>query len=190
MVTLIDVPIARWFANNPLDSEIITLLEFTRLLSHGGGIFLVLLGMLMLAPTCRWYVPRLVALAMGGGAVATLAKMFVLRPRPNALNLEGGAYDFAWLWAFDWELEQVAAFDASTRAFPSGSIATAVALTVGLWYVIPRGRLLVAGLCIGAFLQRLYLGFSFSKRPDWRSRLWLALVLRLLPSTAAGQGLL
>lgn len=161
MVTLIDVPIARWFANNPLDSEIITLLEFTRLLSHGGGIALVLVGILMMAPTCRWYVPRLVALAMGGGAVATLAKMFVLRPRPNALNLQSSAYDSAWLWAFDWDWDHIAAFDESTRAFPSGSIATAVALTVGLWVVIPRARYLVACLFAGAFLQRLYLGSHF-----------------------------
>jgi membrane-associated phospholipid phosphatase len=161
MVTLIDVPIARWFAENPLDSEIITLLEFTRVLSHGGGIFFVLLSVLLMAPNRRWFVPRLVALAMGGGAVATLAKMFVLRPRPNALNLRGGAFDSAWLWVFDWEWDHVAAFDADTRAFPSGSIATAVALTVGLWFVLPRGRWLFAGMCFGAFLQRLYLGSHF-----------------------------
>jgi membrane-associated phospholipid phosphatase len=98
---------------------------------------------------------------MGGGAVATLAKMFVLRPRPNGLNLQGGAYDHAWLWVFDWELDQVATFDAGTRAFPSGSIATAIAFTVGLWLVFPRGRWLFAALCFGAFLQRLYSGSHF-----------------------------
>ena len=80
------------------------------------------------------------ALAMGSGALATIAKMFVLRPRPNGLNLNAASYDSAWLWAFDWNLEQVATFDAGTRAFPSGSIATAIAFTVGLWFVLPRGR--------------------------------------------------
>ena len=161
MVTLIDVPIARWFAANPLPNNVIVVLELSRVLSHGVGIFLVLVGMMMLAPRRRWQIPRLVALTMGAGAVATLAKMFVLRPRPNGLNLQSTAHESAWLWVFDWELDQVAAFDAGTRAFPSASIATAIAFTVGLWLVLPRGRWLFAGLCFGAFLQRLYCGSHF-----------------------------
>ncbi len=55
----------------------------------------------------------------------------------------------------------MATFDAGTRAFPSGSIATAIAFTVGLWLVLPRGRWLFAALCFGAFLQRLYSGSHF-----------------------------
>ncbi len=161
MVTLIDVPIARWFSSNPLPRDVANILELARVLSHGGGIFFVLVGVMLMAPTRRWHVPRLAALAMGGGAVATIAKMFVLRPRPNGLNLQAATYDSAWLWAFDWNLEQVATFDASTRAFPSGSIATAIAFTVGLWCVLPRGRWLFAALCLGAFLQRLHCGSHF-----------------------------
>jgi membrane-associated phospholipid phosphatase len=161
MVTLIDVPIARWFSNNPLPGEVTSALELARVLSHGGGICLILASMMLMAPRCRWQVPRLAALAMGGGAVATIAKMFVLRPRPNEMNLEIATYDSAWLWAFDWKWEQVATFDASTRAFPSGSIATATAFSVGLWVVLPRGRWLFAFLCIGALIQRLYCGSHF-----------------------------
>lgn len=161
MVTLIDVTIARAFANHPLHSEIISVLDLARVLSHGGGVFIVLVAVILMAPEKRWFVPRLAALAMGGGAVATLAKMFVLRPRPNGLNLQRGTLDSAWLWAFDWDWDHVATFDAGTRAFPSGSIATAIAFTVGLWVVLPRGRWLFAAMCCGAFLQRLHSGSHF-----------------------------
>jgi membrane-associated phospholipid phosphatase len=161
MVTLIDIPIARWFDNNPLPREVGSMLNLMLFFSHGTGIFLILIGILMLAPRCRWRIPRLATLAMGSGAVATIVKMFVLRPRPNVLNLDIGNYDLAMLWKFDWALEQVATFSASTRAFPSGSTATATALAVGLWVVLPRGRWLFATLCLGTFLQRIYCGAHF-----------------------------
>ena len=162
MVTLIDVPVARWFATKPFSREVVEALEMMRLFSHGWGVFLVLLAIGLFSPIHRWHVPRLAALAMGGGAIATLAKMFVLRPRPSRLNLDvSSSYDSAWLWAFDWNLEQVAAFDASTRAFPSGNMATATAFVVGLWVVLPRGRWLFVIVCGGALLQGLTKGSHF-----------------------------
>ena len=161
MVMLIDISVARWFHNHPFPREVGSMLDLMLFFSHGTGIFLILVGVLMLAPRRRWHVPRLAALAMGAGAVATIAKMFVLRPRPHVLNLDIATYDLAMLWKFDWELEQVASFTASTRAFPSGSTATATALAVGLWVVLPRGRFLFATLCLGTFLQRLHCGSHF-----------------------------
>ena len=161
MVTLVDVSVARWFRQEPLPRELNELLEMTRVISHGGGVFLILLTLGLMSPERRWYIPRLGALAMGAGAISTLAKMFVLRPRPNGLNLNIATYDSAWLWAFDWELKQVATFDASTRAFPSSNMATAIALTVGLWVVIPRGRIVFMLLSFGAFLHCLQCGSHF-----------------------------
>lgn len=161
MATLIDVPIARWFSHDPLPREVGDALDFSRVYAHGSGIFLILVGVILLAPECRWCVPRLATLAMGGGAVATLAKMFVMRPRPNTLNLDAATYDYAWIWSFDWTLSQIANFDASTRAYPSAYLATATALTVGLWVVLPRGRWLFVALCAGTMLQRLYCGAHF-----------------------------
>ena len=155
MVTLVDVPVARWFSDKPLARELEDALNLMQVVSHGSGIALIFVAIFLMAPHKRWQLPRLATLAMGAGAVATLAKMFVLRPRPNGLNLDAAHYDSAWLWAFDWNLSQVAAYDASTRAFPSGNVATAVALTVGLWVAIPRGRWLFVFICVGTVLQRL-----------------------------------
>ena len=161
MATLLDMPIARWFAQGPLPEVLGDALDLSLIYAHGWGIALILVGVLLLAPRCRWHVPRLAALALGGSAVSTLTKMFVLRPRPNSLNLDAAGNDYAWIWSFDWTLSQVTNFDASTRAFPSAYLATATALTVGLWVVVPRGRWLFAVLCAGTLLQRLHCGAHF-----------------------------
>lgn len=161
MATLVDVPIARWFNKDPLPGFFIDALDLSLFYAHGTGIALILIGVLMLAPTCRWHVPRLATLALGGSAVSTLTKMFVLRPRPNSLNLEAARNDYAWIWQFDWTLTYVADFDASSRAFPSAYLATATALTVGLWVVLPRGRWLFTALCAGTLIQRLQCGAHF-----------------------------
>jgi membrane-associated phospholipid phosphatase len=161
MATLIDLPISRWFSHEPFPREVGSVLDLARVYAHGSGIFLILVGVILLSPRNRWHVPRLATLAMGGGAVATLAKMFVLRPRPNSLNLDVASYDHAWIWSFDWTLNQVATFDASTRAFPSADLATATAMTAGLCVVFPRGRVLFLICCIGTMLQRLHCGAHF-----------------------------
>ncbi|MEM1069400.1 MAG: phosphatase PAP2 family protein [Planctomycetota bacterium] len=156
MATLFDVPLARWFSHNQLPNEIADALDISLMYAHGSGIFLILVSVILLAPRQRWHVPRLAALALGAGAVATLTKTFVLRPRPTMVNLDLASYDFAWIWSFDWTLSQVATFDSSTRSFPSATLATATALTVGLWIVLPRGRWMFTVICVGTMLQRLH----------------------------------
>ncbi len=161
MTTLIDVPIARWFSHDPLPHVVGDALDLCIVYAHGTGIFLILVAVILMAPRRGWHVPRLAALAMGSGAVATITKMFVLRPRPNGLNLDVATYDYAWIWSFDWKLQHVANFDATTRAFPSAYFATATALTVGLWVVLPRGRWLFFTMCLGTMVQRMYCGAHF-----------------------------
>lgn len=161
IATLFDVPIARWFAGQPLPKYVGRILDLSVYYSQGHGVFLMLTAVILLMPRRRWCVPRLATLAMGAGAVATLAKMVVLRPRPNSLYLDASSYDYAWIWSFDWTLSQVATFDAGTRAFPSASLATATALTVGLWAVQPKGRWLFVALCVGTMIQRTFCGAHF-----------------------------
>ncbi|MDB4622048.1 phosphatase PAP2 family protein [Rubripirellula sp.] len=161
MATLLDVPIARWCHADHLPQEFSKMLDLSLIYAHGSGIFLILVAIMMMAPTKRWKMPRLATLALGSGAVATLVKMFVLRPRPNSLRLDLATNEHAWIWSFDWTLSRIAEYDAGTRAFPSGYLATATALTVGLWIVVPRGRPLFLAFCIGTMLQRLYCGSHF-----------------------------
>lgn len=161
MATLLDIPIARWCQQDVLPQEVGKMLDLSLIYAHGSGIFLILVAILMMAPTKRWKMPRLATLALGSGAVATLVKMFVLRPRPNSLRLDLATNEHAWIWSFDWTLSRIAEYDAGMRAFPSGYLATATALTVGLWIVVPRGRPLFLAFCIGTMLQRMYCGSHF-----------------------------
>ena len=161
MATLLDIPIARWCHADLLPQEFSKMLNLSLIYAHGGGIFLIMVAILMMAPTKRWKMPRLATLALGSGAVATLVKMFVLRPRPNSLRLDLATSEHAWIWSFDWTLSRIAEYDAGMRAFPSGYLATATALTVGLWIVVPRGRPLFLAFCVGTMLQRMYCGSHF-----------------------------
>lgn len=161
MATLLDIPIAKWFAGEPLPQWVGWILEGLLYYAHGTGITLILFGLLIFVPSKRWNIPRLAVLAAGGGAISTLTKMFVLRPRPNSLLLNNANNDHAWIWSFDWTLNYIADFEPSSRAFPSAYLATATALTVGLWTLFPRAKWLFATLCFGTLMQRIFCGSHF-----------------------------
>ncbi|MFG0265066.1 MAG: phosphatase PAP2 family protein, partial [Rhodopirellula sp. JB055] len=162
MLTLVDVNIAAYFRTAPLPTELDSALDLSLVLSHGYGVFVILLAILLMAPKRRWHLPRLATLAMGGGAIATIAKMFVIRPRPSNLNLNHAGHDSAWLWAFDWDLSEVASFDSAMRAFPSGHVVTATAMLIGLWVVVPRGRLLFSMVWMGVLINRVNTSAHFT----------------------------
>ncbi|MDA8743822.1 phosphatase PAP2 family protein [Rubripirellula amarantea] len=162
MTTLIDVPVARWINAQEFPEWSSHLLDLSVFYSHGTGVFIVLALLIALSPKRRWYVPRLATLAVGGAVVATLTKLFILRPRPGSLYLDAANFEYAWIWQFDWTLSQVATFDPATRAFPSASLATATALTAGLWVIAPRVRWLACLLCVGTMVQRAFCGAHFT----------------------------
>ena len=160
-ITLVDVPIARWFANDPLPMWMRGLLDVASI--YGSVLGLVAIGVLMLmSQKRRVQIPRLIAMAAGGGAVATITKLFVLRPRPNSLPLNWTAQEHAWVWSFDPTLSQIAQFDASTRAFPSATLAMSASLTVGIWVMLPRYRKIAVALCIATMVVNMADGQHFA----------------------------
>ena len=161
LATLFDMTIARTFDDSPLSHDFDTALQLSLVLSHGTGICLIGLAIMLMAPRLRWHLPRLMTLAMGAGAVATIVKMFVLRPRPGVLALELADNRSSWWWEFDWDLSEVAMFDNTIRSFPSATVVTATAVAVGLWVMIPRGRPLFGLLWVGVLMQRLTVGTHF-----------------------------
>jgi len=161
LATLVDIPLARWFQEDPLPGDFVRTLELIRFYAHGSGVFFIFLSLFLLAPEKRSLLPRLVTMVAGASAVATISKMFVLRLRPTQIHLELATVESAWWWRFDWSLEHVAMFDASSRSFPSGNMATAVALTIGLCLATPRGRWLFMMFCGLTIMQRLQSGSHF-----------------------------
>ncbi|MEM6364151.1 MAG: phosphatase PAP2 family protein [Planctomycetota bacterium] len=155
LLTLFDILVARAFEVTSLPREVTETIELSLIFSHGTGVTLILIALLTLAPQHRWHVPRLATLAFGGSAIATIVKMFVLRPRPSLVHLDHATHEPAWLWVFDWDLSQIAMFEPSTRAFPSGHVVTATALAIGLGVLLPRGRALFACLWFGVMVHRM-----------------------------------
>ncbi|TVP97055.1 MAG: phosphatase PAP2 family protein [Planctomycetaceae bacterium] len=161
LATLMDIRIAQWFDRDPLPGDFVRTMELIRFYAHGSGIFFILLSVFLMAPQVRSLLPRLVAMVAGASAVSTVAKMFVLRLRPSQINLDLATVETAWWWHFDWSLEHVAMFDASARSFPSGNMASAVALTIGLCAAVPRGRWLFVLFCGLTVMQRMQSGTHF-----------------------------
>ena len=162
LLTLVDVPITRFVLGHPLPHSVDETLDALAIYGQGTGTLAAIVAVAVLSRRRRWRVPRLATMAAGGGAVATVMKMFVLRPRPNELRIQSPNHDYAWAWSFDWTLEHIAAFDASTRAFPSATVATAAALTVGFWVVVPKVRWAALALCVATIAQRLGHGAHFT----------------------------
>lgn len=155
VATLFDIGISRWFVGRRLPGDLAKTIELAECYAHGIGVIFIMLLIFQLAPRKRWCLPRLATLAFGAGALAVLAKAFVLRARPSRLNLEIASYDAAWRWSFDWALEHVGTFASSMRSFPSGHTAIATGLTVGLCLMFPRGRILFMLLLGLAMVQRV-----------------------------------
>ncbi|MEM6689674.1 MAG: phosphatase PAP2 family protein [Planctomycetota bacterium] len=161
IVTMVDLPVAVFWQNQPADAWWMETLNHASEYARGTGVFLSCVAILLWRPKSRWSIPRLASLALGAGAVATLAKLVVLRPRPGTVGLDNSIYDSAWIWKFDWTLSQIANFDPAIRAFPSASLANATALTVGLVVVIPRWKTLSLSLWTATLIQRSACGAHF-----------------------------
>lgn len=161
-MTLADVPLARWIHNFSWPAWSLKILDLMNFYGTAGGLTTIVLVLFFILRRRRWTIPRVAALAAGGGAVATIAKLFVLRPRPNALPINSSAYEYAWVWSFDPTLSRVASFEPAMRAFPSATLAMATALTVGLWAVVPRLRWIGLVCCLGTMLQRLQCNAHFA----------------------------
>ncbi len=155
IVLMFDVPVTRWLLEEAIPGDFRKAIELSEAFAHGVGVWVILWGVVALSPRQRWGLPRLAILAYGGGAVATLVKLIVIRARPYRMDMQTIAPIDVRQWAWDLNLEQLAVYDAGWRSFPSGHAATAVGLIVGLSILFPRGRLLF--ICVGvmSMVQRV-----------------------------------
>jgi membrane-associated phospholipid phosphatase len=108
-----------------------------------------LLAVFALDPARRILLPRVVAMALGGGLLADTLKMLVARTRPRDFNLAGSISD-----TFG-PLFPLGTLASGEQGFPSAHMATAFGLTAGLIWLYPRGRWLFALFAILAGAQRL-----------------------------------
>ena len=86
-----------------------------------------------------------------------LARCLCCVPVPTRFSCKN---DSAWIWSFGWTLNHISDLN-QARSLSKLTPATATALTVGLWTLYPRGKMLFATLCLGTLMQRIYCGSHF-----------------------------
>ncbi len=150
-----DLSITRWLSTEEVPGDMRKAVELSEAFAHGVGVWLILWAIAILSPPRRWGLLRIATLAYGGGAVATLTKLFVIRARPYRIDLETIAPMEIYQWTWDFRLMHLTTYDAGWRSFPSGHAATAVGLAVGLSLLFPRGRPLFILMAVLSMVQRI-----------------------------------
>ncbi len=155
IVSLADGFIARNYQYHFLPGELRRIVSWSEIFAHGMGVAVIILGVIVLAPDLRRYVPRLIACPLLAGLAAAGLKYFAQRTRPLAmyemLDTTAGQSSVGWGREFDGRIEQLSY---NFQSFPSGHAATAFGFAVGMSWLIPRGRWYFFGLAILAGSQR------------------------------------
>jgi membrane-associated phospholipid phosphatase len=157
----LDLPVARWFHAGHCPGDLGRLFSLAEVYAHGFGVAAILLTALVLDWCRRAFFPRAVATVVVGGLAADLLKLCLARARPRAFSLDGSVWETFGHWL---PLNHTASgFD----SFPSGHMATAVALSAALIWLYPRGRWLFIGFAILAGGQRMYSASHFLSDVVW-----------------------
>jgi membrane-associated phospholipid phosphatase len=133
-------------------------LALTEFFGHGVGILIVLAIVYQFAERKRAYLPRIVAGLLATTLVVHMIKLTIVRLRPGVYIRSTDVFDGTWVSFFSW-------FDSSqgftpnlssvSQSFPSGHAASAVALAIGLYWLLGRGGWFLGILAALACLQRI-----------------------------------
>jgi membrane-associated phospholipid phosphatase len=156
--------------------ELDKLFALSEVFGHGTGAFLVILTVWVLDPRGWRVAAWLAGATYGAGMGANVLKMLVERTRPNAVVGQIIGWDTFQAWIPLWTAGR------GGQSFPSGHMATAVGLAVGLATLYPRGRWLFAAFAVLAGCQRIESGAHFPSDVLWGA------AVGLLVGTAVMQG--
>ncbi|MCA9069679.1 MAG: phosphatase PAP2 family protein [Planctomycetaceae bacterium] len=142
-----------WVGN---DTVVRMFLERSEPFGHGIGIAWIVIAIFILDPNHRKACLSLTTTALCAGGIANIIKLFVCRARPREFDFNTNPLFVGFK---DWSPDQV--FRSAELSFPSAHTTTAVALTVFLSTMYPRGRWLFTILAIVVGLQRIHGGSHF-----------------------------
>lgn len=161
LVVPFDGPVAHFFIGGGCPGELDKLFDLSEVFGHGTGAFLIILSVLVLDPRGWRVAAWLAGATYGGGMGANVLKMLVARTRPNAVVGEIVGWDTFQTWF------PLLTTDRTGQSFPSGHMATATGLAVGLATLYPRGRWLFAAFAVLAGCQRIESGAHFPSDVLW-----------------------
>jgi len=151
----IDLPVARWFLDGRCPWLLAKLFALAEVFGHGLGVAMILAALFQLDRMGRWAVPRIAACTAAAGISADLVKLLIVRVRPRCFDFTGTVADTFGRWF------PLLTTHAGAQSFPSGHVATAVGLAVGLTWLYPQGRYLFAALAVLAAFQRMESGAHY-----------------------------
>lgn len=156
-----DGAVAHFFLGGGCPGELDKLFDLAEVFGHGTGAALVILTVWVLDPRGWRVAAWLAGATYGAGMGANVLKMLVARSRPNAVVGEIIGWDTFQAWIPLWTAGR------GGQSFPSGHMATATGLAVGLAALVPRGRWLFAGFAVLAGCQRIESGAHFLSDVLW-----------------------
>ncbi len=155
----IDQPLSRWFLGGHLPGSLAKVFSLSEVFGHGLGVTMILVAVFEFDRRRRRSMPRVVAGVVAAGLLADVAKLLLQRTRPGAFASafpDGGRI---WDTFVAW-LPGTSAGSAG-QSFPSGHVATAVGLAIGLAWLYPQGRRLLPVLVALVACQRMAAGAHF-----------------------------
>ena len=188
----VDMPVARWFALEPLPGDLSRLLDFAEFTAHGMGVAALLASLLVFDPALRPWLTgrpraflRIVAAVLASGLVVDVAKTTVPRVRPRSADLAGLE---SWLATFGAAAVGPYADRVSEmRSFPSGHAAIAAAVAAALCWRYPHGAPVFVAIGIAACVQRLVNGAHYPSDVAFGAALGLAWAAVFLGGSATGE---
>ena len=151
-VSQLDIEITQMGKADGVPGDLRRIIQMSEIFAHGYGVFIAILGIWILTPERRRFLPRFAMLAILPGLVTQCIKMVVGRHRPGAYTTDLNQIENTWL---GWFPDGRANLEYITQSFPSGHTATAVGLCIGLTVLFPRGRFFFAFLALLAASQRV-----------------------------------
>ncbi|MFO0896312.1 MAG: phosphatase PAP2 family protein [Pirellulales bacterium] len=161
LVVPFDGQVAHFFLGGGCPGELDKLFDLAEVFGHGTGAFLVILTVWVLDPLGWRAAAWLAGATYGAGMGANVLKMLVERTRPNAVVGQIIGWDTFQAWIPLWTAGR------GGQSFPSGHMATAVGLAVGLATLYPRGRWLFGVFAVLAGCQRIESGAHFPSDVLW-----------------------
>ncbi len=172
----IDMPLARWIDADNVPDEIKKIFDLAEVFAHGYGALAILATIWVLAPPRRSGLPRIISGWVLAGLCANLVKITLSRRRPLKLNdLNISVFDTFQGWL------PLTSAGSAGQAFPSGHTTGAVALALGLSWLIPQGRWLFFTFALLAALQRMASGYHYLSDTLWGAALGWFCAAAFLP---------
>jgi len=152
----LDVIVAKLANTDTVRGDVERVFKLSEFFAHGFGIGVVLVGIWLLVPTKRRFLPRLLICVSLPGMIIHAIKILVARKRPLRYFREypesGWDTWIGWMPAKD---KFALNFDYAFQSFPSAHTATAISFAIVMAWVFPRGRFLFLFLAFMAATQRI-----------------------------------